>query len=547
VASPAVLIACHPWAVSLRKLSVPISRFIFCLLLLRCVYSGPLLRYGYEDVSWKKLREYARPAEANIVVKMLQQSSSLAGTAANRVTSIGSSLTSSIMFQSQAVFEKVKSFIPVGAAEAAPEETEEQKAKRLAEEAGADLIRKQKAAAEERAKSVKAEEERAAAEAKKNPAAAAFAASTALNPQPKPKELPSEVQKRPNDPSNRQPCRIYSWLSVWKEFADREVSVDGGDVKIVHVRRPFSTADAALISSEPALPIMSSLLDKEIGWITHEEREQFEDALFSQPIGRCCEGRLKAEREALQNLIRKTQIDLTSKIVWASKNDGGNTQRSTASDASAMAAIAADEEPEADEEEDSGEPEQIAMLPSYKITPWGTIDWTFMDTYSGDVNKLHEKKDPSPLWFVGSPSASVGRPSPPYLFGQPIRPYDAETGMNKAQWLPQRCVRRCLWPAPHRFVFVFRQKAFFRHALLAGTCLWVCSRGACSRNPWCMISFVAAPYWKAKSKSKIPLQSSPRQRSSSTCARSPSRLKMRARVARVPASSATNQLACFLR
>jgi hypothetical protein len=381
-------------------------------------HSDPFLRYGYEDVSWKKLREYARPAEANIVTKMLQKSSGLAGTAADRVSSMGSSLTSSMMFQGQAVFERVKSLIPSGAPAAAPEETEEQKSKRLAEEAGAEMIRKQKAAAEERAKAVKEQEDRAAEEAKKNPAAAAVASSTALKPQPKPKELPNEVQKRPNDPSKRQPCRTYSWLSAWKEFYDKEVSIDGGDVTIVHVRKPFSTADASKIVRDCSPPIMSSLLDKEIGWITHEEREQFEDALFSQPIGKCCEGRLKAEREALQTLIRKTQLELTSKIVWLGKNDGSNTQRTTASDASAMAAAAADEAAEVDEEEeeDSGDPEQIAMLPSYKITEWGTIIWTFMEMHSGDVKKLQEK---------------------------PIRKYDSKTGMNSAQWLPERWVRCC--------------------------------------------------------------------------------------------------------
>ena len=83
-----------------------------------------------------------------------------------------------------------------------------------------------------------------------------------------------------------------------------------------------------------------------------------------------------------------------------------------------MAAAAADEAAEVDEEEeeDSGDPEQIAMLPSYKITEWGTIIWTFMDMHSGDVKKLQEK---------------------------PIRKYDSKTGMNSAQWLPERWVRCC--------------------------------------------------------------------------------------------------------
>jgi hypothetical protein len=110
-----------------------------------------LSRFGYEDFSWKKLREYARPADAGIVTKMLQKSSGMIGSAADRVTSTGTSLTNSILIQGQTLFEKIKSVYSGSAAASQTEESEQQKADRLAaaavEEAGAELIRK--AAAEQ--------------------------------------------------------------------------------------------------------------------------------------------------------------------------------------------------------------------------------------------------------------------------------------------------------------------------------------------------------------------------------------------------------------
>lgn len=353
--------------------------------------------YGYEDFSWRKLRVYARPADPSVVSKVLQKSTGLMSSAAERVSSTGSVFASSLFSYAQAVGERVKSLLPVGAAEVKTIESEQEKANRLAAaataEAGAEMIRQ---AAEKRMKAAKELEEKEFIDVAKNPQLKFI---PALKPQANPKELPSEVQKRPNDPSLRQPCRVYPWLSLWKEYSDREISSDGGDVKYVHVRRPFSSAEAVLKKRDPSLPIISSHLDKEIGWITHAERAHFEDALFSQPIGRCCEGRLSAEREALQKLVQKTQLDLKNKASKFEEADGSVTQRTTASDASAMAAAAADEAAADEaEDEDDDNSEMIAMLPSYEISKSGTILWTFMDKMVGNLDKLprirkHDRPD----------------------------------------------------------------------------------------------------------------------------------------------------------
>jgi hypothetical protein len=135
---------------------------------------------------------------------------------------------------------------------------------------------------------------------------------------------------------------------------------------------------------DPSLPIVSSYLDKEIGWITHTERANFEDALFSQPIGRCCEGRLQEQRQALNTLIEKTQQDLKHRADVSSQNDG-STQRSTASNSSSAAAAV--EEEDADLEDD-GNDEMIAILPSYEISKSGTIKWTYMDKIGGKLDQL---------------------------------------------------------------------------------------------------------------------------------------------------------------
>jgi hypothetical protein len=159
-----------------------------------------------------------------------------------------------------------------------------------------------------------------------------------------------------------------------------------------------------MMKRDPSLPIMSSHLDKEIGWITHAERANFEDALFSQPIGKCCEGRLSAERQALENLIRKTQLDLGNRAKDLIENEGGTTHRSTASDASAMAAAAADEvAPEQEDNDQDDESEVIAMLPSYEISKSGTIVWTFMDKMVGNLEKFnmlrkHDRPDDVKLY-----------------------------------------------------------------------------------------------------------------------------------------------------
>ena len=244
-----------------------------------------------------------------------------------------------------------------------------------------------KDAAEQRAKAESEMREKDADETMKNPSLKAI---PALKPQAQPKQLPSEVQKRPNDPSQRQPCRIYPWLALWKEYEDREISTDGGEVQHVHVRQHFSSAEAALKMRDPSLPIVSSYLDKEIGWITHEERARFEDALFSQPIGRCCKGRLDAERQALQTLIERTQQDLKIKSDLFSQNDGSSTQRT----ATASNSI---EEASEDEEEEDGSSEMIAMIPSYETSKAGTIKWTYMEKMIGNLDKLpHARKHMKP-------------------------------------------------------------------------------------------------------------------------------------------------------
>ncbi len=347
-------------------------------------------RYGYEDHSWKKLREFARPADPSIVAKVLQKSTGMIGTAADRVSSTGLSLSSSLFSYAQAVGDRVKSLLPVAAVSASPGESEQVAADKLVAastaQAGADMIRKNAAeqrakdAEEQRIKAAKEMQEKEANEAIQNPSLKAI---PALNPQAKPKQLPNEVQKRPNDPSQRQPCRVYPWLALWKAYEDTEVSIDGGDVRHVHIRQPFSSAEAAIKMRDPSLPIVSSFLDKEIGWITHAERANFEDALFSQPIGKCCEGRLQAERQALQTLIENTQKDLKIKADAASQNDGSGTQRTTASNASAAA-----EEATEDEEEEDDASEMIAMLPTYEISKSGTIKWTFMDRMSSKLDQM---------------------------------------------------------------------------------------------------------------------------------------------------------------
>jgi hypothetical protein len=351
-------------------------------------------RYGFEDYSWKILREHARPADPSLVTKVLQKSSGIMNSAADRAASTGSLFASNILSYAVAVSDRVKSLLPVGAAAAQTEESEEQKAANLSAsrtaEAGAGMLRKSdaelraKEAEEQRAKIAKEMEGKDADEASKNPSLKAI---PALKPQVNPKQLPNEVQKRPNDPSARQPCRLYPWLYLWKEYSDREVSGDGGD-KFVHVRRPFSSAEAQFKKRDPSLPIMESYLDKEIGWITHAERANFEDALFSQPVGRCCAGKMQQERDALQNLIQRTQLELKTRANSSSQNDGSVTQRTTASDASAMAAAAADEAAEREVDDEGDDDEMLAMLPSYETSKSGNIIWTYMDQMAGNVDKL---------------------------------------------------------------------------------------------------------------------------------------------------------------
>ena len=139
--------------------------------------------------------------------------------AAERVSSTGSVFASSLFSYAQAVGERVKSLLPVGAAEVETIESEQEKANRLAAaataEAGAEMIRQ---AAEKRMKAAKELEEKEAVDVAKNPQLKSI---PALKPQANPKELPSEVQKRPNDPSLRQPCRVYPWLSLWKVCCSR--------------------------------------------------------------------------------------------------------------------------------------------------------------------------------------------------------------------------------------------------------------------------------------------------------------------------------------
>jgi hypothetical protein len=162
------------------------------------------------------------------------------------------------------------------------------------------------------------------------------------------------------------------------------------------VRKPFASAEAASIRRDPSIPVMSCYLDKEIGWITHEERAKFEDALFSQPVGRCCQGKLQTERDALQKLIDDTQLNLRNRI--PPQNDGSDTQRSTASSASAVASAAADKAAEEDGGEVDDDVGLIAILPSYEISKSGVIKWTFMDKLGGDLANLkpirkHDKPD----------------------------------------------------------------------------------------------------------------------------------------------------------
>ena len=381
--------------------SLSMSLFFFSLRFLTCT----VFRHGYEDFSWRILREHARPADPSLVTKVLEKSTGIMNSAVDRASSTGSLFASNILSYAVAVSDRVKSLLPVGAAAAQTEESEEHKAANLSAsrtaEAGAGMLRKSdaelraKEAEEQRAKIAKEMEGKDADEASKNPALKAI---PALKPQVNPKQLPNEVQKRPNDPSARQPCRLYPWLFLWKEYSDRVVSGDGGD-KIVHVRRPFSSAEAQLKKRDPSLPIMESYLDKEIGWITHVERANFEDALFSQPVGRCCAGKMQQERDALQDLIQRTQMELRTRAnsfsmflhqmssFMKSQNDGSVTQRTTASDASAMAAAAADEAAEQVDDEDDDD-QMLAMLPSYTTSESGNIIWTYMDQMAGNVDKL---------------------------------------------------------------------------------------------------------------------------------------------------------------
>jgi hypothetical protein len=336
----------------------------------------------------------------------LQKSTGMIGTAADSVSSTGLSLTSSLFSYAQAVGDRVKSLLPVGAVSASSGESEQVQADKMVAastmEAGAEMIRKNAAAQrakdaeEQRAKAAKEMQEKEANDASQNPSLKAI---PALKPQAKPKQLPNEVQKRPNDPSQRQPCRVYPWLALWKTYSDTEVSIDGGDVHYVHVRQPFSSAEAAIKMRDPSLPIVSSYLDKEIGWITHAERANFEDALFQQPIGKCCEGRLQAERQALQTLIESTQNDLKTKADATSQNDGSGTQRTTASTASAAVEEASEEE-----QEEDGDSEMIAMLPTYEISKSGTIKWTYMEKLSSKLDELqpirkHAKPDDAKLYL----------------------------------------------------------------------------------------------------------------------------------------------------
>jgi hypothetical protein len=455
---------------------------------------------------------YARPADPGMVSKVLQKSSGLIGSAADRVSSSGSSFTSSLFSYAQAVGERVKSFLPAGAAAVEGVESEQDAADRLVAastvDAGADMIRqaaaeqRAKDAAEQRIKAAKGMEEKDSDDAAKNPLLKAI---PALKPQLNPKQLPNEVQKRPNDPSQRQPCRVYPWLSLWKEYSDREVSSDGGDIKYIHIRRPFSSAEAVLKKRDPSLPLVSSHLDKEIGWITPAERAHFEDALFSQPVGRCCEGRLSAEREALQKLIQKTQLDLRNRANLSVESDGSVTQRSTASNTSAMATAVADEAAQEEQDQDDGDDsEMIAMLPSYETSKTGTILWTYMDKMVGNLDKL-----------------------------KVIRKHDRPDDLKS--YLPARCAA---W-------FHHLIESFCLVTFAAGTCVSVSWHEGSCRIPWCTIACAAPRCLKATRLLWIRFLSSRRQRSTNTCAKRLSPRRMRAHARRAAKTFATSQRASF--